>query len=98
MNHDIWNQTCRYCGRRNTCVRKVDKRVQSAVMHLYVDVSTKSNSHLTNDKRRYILYNFYTAITRGPLRAGERYPVDTCVEKEIKELFPSNIFTGYKTL
>ena len=90
VNHDFWNQTCRYCGRRNSCVRKLDKRVQSAMMHLYVDVSTKSNSNLTNDKRRYFLYNFDTANTRGQLRAGEMYP--------LQELFPSNVFTDYKTL
>ena len=89
---------CRYCGRQNACKRQTDKRIQFAMMQLYVDVSTKSNSRLTNENRRYIFASFYTALTRGRLNYGERYPVDDCVRREFSELFPSNIFTGYSTL
>ena len=90
------DKECKYCGCKKTCARKSDERVQHAMMHMYVDLSLKTNRDLTNTQRRYICCTYYVALVFGCLKKGERYEVDKCVRAEMKELFPSEKYIEYK--
>ena len=87
---------CKYCDKADACMRTTDDRVQNAMLHMYVDITLKKNSHLNNEARRFICCTYFTALNHGVLKRGVRYPVEKCIHAEMKELFPSEKFTEYK--
>jgi hypothetical protein len=52
---------------------------------------------LSNKQKRYQLYRHITRRRHGMLGKGNRRPLPSCIEEGMKDLYPSEKYTGYKS-
>ena len=51
---------------------------------------------VTNDQKRYHMYHHMSCRLHGTLGKGNRKPLPLCFTQGVKELYPSDSYTGYK--
>jgi hypothetical protein len=55
------------------------------------------NPDLSNKQKRYELYRHVTRRRHGTLGKGNRKPLPSCFERGMRDLYPSEKYTGYQT-